>query len=310
MFRPPPAPAESSLLHTPLQPPPCRTRDTRQRRRAPLWQLGRAGSQRPKPHDGCQCCGGSGAVPRAAARGYQVPQLQCEGVSGGRDARSRRRPLPLAPPPPLPCAASLQHCPRCPRRYILRRAREGFREGQHERDSGVLQQLWGRAQHELEVVKRQRTVYSLYARKQKSVLVGGWVDGRAGGALGVLVSCGQSRDQRRALAPPPARLHRKLATSHTTSRHAHTTSHVTPAALSAPRKQRQQQQGACSGVLQDNERARRAGGPTHARRWQQQSTSGGRRGARALSERPLPALHPARARSETGRPPAHSRRSG
>ena len=43
-----------------------------------------------------------------------------------------------------------------------------------ESDSSKLQQQWQRAVSELEVVKRQSIVYSLYGRKHKNVLVSGW----------------------------------------------------------------------------------------------------------------------------------------
>jgi hypothetical protein len=58
-------------------------------------------------------------------------------------------------------------------RYIKRRAKEGFAESQSITDAAALEQLWQRAKEELEVVKRQAVVYGLYARKHKSVMVGG-----------------------------------------------------------------------------------------------------------------------------------------
>ena len=56
------------------------------------------------------------------------------------------------------------------RRYVRRRTQERFREALPQ-DGGALQQAWQQAQQEMELVKRQSTVYSLYARKQRSVLV-------------------------------------------------------------------------------------------------------------------------------------------
>jgi hypothetical protein len=50
-------------------------------------------------------------------------------------------------------------------RYVRRRAREGFKEAQAVQDSGELQHLWEQGRQQLEVVKRQAVVYSLYSRK-------------------------------------------------------------------------------------------------------------------------------------------------
>lgn len=65
-------------------------------------------------------------------------------------------------------------------RYVQRRAREGFVDARSVTDTAALEQLWQRARQELEVVRRQSVVYSLYARKHKSVMVRrarcGWLD--------------------------------------------------------------------------------------------------------------------------------------
>lgn len=59
-----------------------------------------------------------------------------------------------------------------PCRYVKRRARQGFLEAQSSSDATFVQQLWEHAKQELAVVKRQAVVYSMYARKHKSVMVG------------------------------------------------------------------------------------------------------------------------------------------
>ena len=59
-------------------------------------------------------------------------------------------------------------------RYIKRRAQEAFRGPKSSADAAAVEQQWQRAKEELEVVKRQSVVYSLYARKHKSVMVSGW----------------------------------------------------------------------------------------------------------------------------------------
>ena len=71
-------------------------------------------------------------------------------------------PRPRCPPPPphaSPFPAIATH------RYVRRRAREGFKEAQAVQDSGELQRLWEQGRQQLEVVKRQAVVYSLYSRK-------------------------------------------------------------------------------------------------------------------------------------------------
>lgn len=56
---------------------------------------------------------------------------------------------------------------------MRRRAREGFHDAAALSEGAALQQLWQHAKQELEVVRRQSVVYSLYARKHKSVMVSG-----------------------------------------------------------------------------------------------------------------------------------------
>mmetsp|Transcript_12414 Transcript_12414/g.26817 ORF Transcript_12414/g.26817 Transcript_12414/m.26817 type:complete len:94 (+) Transcript_12414:160-441(+) len=56
------------------------------------------------------------------------------------------------------------------REYVLRRAREGFREVAGETNATKLDALWASAKEQLEVVKRQSVVYGLYGRKTKNIL--------------------------------------------------------------------------------------------------------------------------------------------
>lgn len=61
---------------------------------------------------------------------------------------------------------------RCIRsRYILRRSRQGFRAAAGEQDETALGRLWAAAKADYEAMKRQSTVYELYGRKMKNVLV-------------------------------------------------------------------------------------------------------------------------------------------
>ena len=63
-------------------------------------------------------------------------------------------------------------CPGCDgRRYIQRRAKEGFHQAASVSNPAAAGGLIKQAKEELEVVKRQALVYSLYARKYKNVLV-------------------------------------------------------------------------------------------------------------------------------------------
>lgn len=55
---------------------------------------------------------------------------------------------------------------------MRRKAIEGFRAHKGETDAQKLSELLQDAKQELEVVKRQSLVYSMYARKQKSIMVG------------------------------------------------------------------------------------------------------------------------------------------
>lgn len=57
-------------------------------------------------------------------------------------------------------------------RYVKRRAKEEFHTHSAEADAGKVQQFWTRAQSELELVRRQAMVYTLFARKHKSIMVG------------------------------------------------------------------------------------------------------------------------------------------
>mmetsp|Transcript_18768 Transcript_18768/g.55924 ORF Transcript_18768/g.55924 Transcript_18768/m.55924 type:complete len:101 (-) Transcript_18768:128-430(-) len=54
--------------------------------------------------------------------------------------------------------------------YILRRAREGFREGALAKDPAEAAKLLTLARDELAVMKRQSIVYGLYERPIKNVL--------------------------------------------------------------------------------------------------------------------------------------------
>lgn len=56
------------------------------------------------------------------------------------------------------------------REYVKRRAREGFHEAAGLSDPPAVAALVKKAREELDVVKRQSIVYSLYTRKVKNVL--------------------------------------------------------------------------------------------------------------------------------------------
>ncbi|KAG2490881.1 hypothetical protein HYH03_010798 [Edaphochlamys debaryana] len=56
------------------------------------------------------------------------------------------------------------------RDFIQRRAKESFRESAGVTDPSAVQSLLKRGREELELVKRQSTVYGLYGRKFKNVL--------------------------------------------------------------------------------------------------------------------------------------------
>lgn len=56
-------------------------------------------------------------------------------------------------------------------RYSLRKARDTFRANASVTEAAKQQELLETARKELEAVKRQVLVYSLYARKQRSVMV-------------------------------------------------------------------------------------------------------------------------------------------
>lgn len=65
------------------------------------------------------------------------------------------------------------HSTICGRRYIQRRAREGFHDAAKLTDPSAVKSLLELGRQELEVVKRQSLVYGLYGRKFKNVLVRG-----------------------------------------------------------------------------------------------------------------------------------------
>lgn len=54
---------------------------------------------------------------------------------------------------------------------MKRRAKQDFRQHAAETDAAKLDQLWTKAQEDFAVTQRQRVVYSMYAPKQKSVMV-------------------------------------------------------------------------------------------------------------------------------------------
>ena len=56
-------------------------------------------------------------------------------------------------------------------RYVLRRAKQDFRQHRDDIDDAAVAELVKEAKHFLEVVKRQAVVYSMYARKHKSIMV-------------------------------------------------------------------------------------------------------------------------------------------
>jgi hypothetical protein len=57
-------------------------------------------------------------------------------------------------------------------RYVKRRAQEEFHKHAAEVDANRIQQFWAKAQSDLELVRRQAMVYTLFARKHKSIMVG------------------------------------------------------------------------------------------------------------------------------------------
>ncbi len=71
----------------------------------------------------------------------------------------------------LPCPAPVTTCSPDPSRYVKRKARQDFRAHVDETDPAAADALWAQAKAELKVWQRQATVYSLYARPQKSVMV-------------------------------------------------------------------------------------------------------------------------------------------
>ncbi|GBG59450.1 hypothetical protein CBR_g38475 [Chara braunii] len=56
------------------------------------------------------------------------------------------------------------------REYTKRRVREGFRETQNLQDPGARAQAFAKGKKDLEVVKRQSILYSLYSPPVKSIM--------------------------------------------------------------------------------------------------------------------------------------------
>lgn len=54
---------------------------------------------------------------------------------------------------------------------MLRRAKQDFRQHRDDVDKAAVAELVQEAKQFLEVVKRQAVVYSMYARKHKSIMV-------------------------------------------------------------------------------------------------------------------------------------------
>ena len=59
----------------------------------------------------------------------------------------------------------------CCDRYVKRKTKQDFRAHQHETSTQAVDKFLKEARAELEVVKRQTMVYSMYARKHKSIMV-------------------------------------------------------------------------------------------------------------------------------------------
>ena len=53
----------------------------------------------------------------------------------------------------------------------MRKAKDSFRSAADVTDPTQQQALWAKAKQEYEMVSRQAIVYSMYARKQRSVMV-------------------------------------------------------------------------------------------------------------------------------------------
>ena len=64
------------------------------------------------------------------------------------------------------------------REFVKRRAKQDFRQHAAETDAAKIDQLWSKAQEDFAVTQRQRLVYSMYAPKQKSVMVSSPSDGQ------------------------------------------------------------------------------------------------------------------------------------
>ena len=64
------------------------------------------------------------------------------------------------------------------REFVKRRAKQDFRQHAAETDAARIDQLWSKAQEDFAVTQRQRIVYSMYAPKQKSVMVSSPSDGQ------------------------------------------------------------------------------------------------------------------------------------
>lgn len=56
------------------------------------------------------------------------------------------------------------------REYVQRQAREKFRENAAGKQSAAVDEQWSKARETLALVQRQAIVYTLYARKNKSIM--------------------------------------------------------------------------------------------------------------------------------------------
>lgn len=57
-------------------------------------------------------------------------------------------------------------------RYVRRQAKEKFRENAAISETSAIAEQWSKARESLALVQRQATVYTLFARKNKSIMVG------------------------------------------------------------------------------------------------------------------------------------------
>mmetsp|Transcript_1007 Transcript_1007/g.3065 ORF Transcript_1007/g.3065 Transcript_1007/m.3065 type:complete len:102 (+) Transcript_1007:221-526(+) len=56
------------------------------------------------------------------------------------------------------------------REYVRRQVQERFRERPADATDGMSKELWAKAKTDLSMVQRQATVYTLFARKHKSIM--------------------------------------------------------------------------------------------------------------------------------------------